>query len=224
MFLLTRCVTWSVSFPVQSEMRIKVLGCLYILSTYSSCIYLVSILFIQHFQWWKASVIIPPPLPHVQLRTEATTTTVLLSNLPQLVLPYAMLWNPLLQLLPTCVGTGRPVCVIDTCVGSLELKSWTNKFITTQKFTLLNTLCCLFQQCFCVPLAMNYVLLIQDFLSKFCQAHIPFVLLHRTGFVKQFIQSTMSLIQHGMTLLVWNVLLLIEGTTSQCRLQIKLKN
>ena len=31
------------------------------------------------------------------------------------------------------------------------------------------------------------------------QDHIPFVLLHKTGFLKQFIQSVLSLVQQGMT-------------------------
>lgn len=195
MFLLSGCVTWRVSFPVPGEMHINWLP---VYTTYVFFLY-------NTFSGGRQvplSVIIPPPLPHDQLRTEATTTTVLLSNLPQLVLPYAMLWNPLLQLLPTRVGTGRPVCIIDTCVGSLELKCWkvgqTNSLQPRILHTFEHTVL-LVSAVFLCSFGHEVCSTDPRLLEQFCPAHIPFVLLHRTGFVKQFFQSTMSLIQHGMT-------------------------
>lgn len=145
------------------------------------------------------SVIISPPLPHDQLRTEAPTA--LLSNLPQFVLPYVMLWNPLLQLLPTRVGTGIPVCTIGSCVGSLELKCWKvgqanslqPRIVHTFEHTVL-----LVSAVFLCSFGHEVCSTDPRFLEQFSQAHVPFVLLHRTGFVKQFIQSTMSLIQQGL--------------------------
>ena len=151
------------------------------------------------------SVVIVPPLPHDQLISKTFSQEGTVDVVPVLsgcVLPYVMLWNPIMQLLPSHtrgIGLG---CSVEHCVGSLVLKCWKvgqthslqPRILHTVEHTVL-----LVSALYSCSFGHEISSTDPNFLMQISQDHIPFVLLHKTGFLKQFIQSVLSLVRQGMT-------------------------
>ena len=122
--------------------------------------------------------------------------------LPKCVLPYVMFWNPIMQLLPSRTSEIGQVCSVENCVGSLVLKCWKigqthslqPRILHTVEHTVL-----LVSALYSCSFGHEVSSIDPKFLMQISQDHIPFVLLHKTGFLKQFIQSMMSLVRQGMT-------------------------
>ena len=96
------------------------------------------------------------------------------------------------------VGEHKPMCTFDDCIGSLDPMCWkvgqSNSLQSRILHTLHHTVLLVSTVHLC---SFGHELCSTDpkFLDQFSQAHIPFVPLHRTGFVKQ---STIALTLQGM--------------------------
>ena len=108
-----------------------------------------------------------------------------------------MLWNPIQ---PTYAV--RPVCMHENCAGSLVLKCWKMGQTHSLQPRILHDCKCtvlLVAALYSCPFGHEVSSTDPRLMSQLPQEQIPFVLLHKTGFLKHFAASVLELVAQGMT-------------------------
>jgi len=145
------------------------------------------------------SVVISPPPPHDQVLHAQTAECPL--DLAHYILPYVLLWNPIEQFI-TAFGD-KPTCIRENCEGLLALQRWkVGQTHSLQPRVLHSCKCTVLLVAALYSCSCGHEVSSTDpnLLSKVSQEHIPFVLMHRTGFLKEFVNSVIELVFQGMTL------------------------
>ena len=138
-------------------------------------------------------MVIPPLSPHGLLPHDQLEWSC--DNFAGYILPYVLLWNPLQQF--------HLVCVHDHCRSPLLLKCWKlgqanslqPRVLHTSEHTVI-----LVSAVYVCP-AGHEVSSTDPRLMEYVGDHnIPFILLHKTGFMRNFVHTVIELVQQGMTL------------------------
>lgn len=148
------------------------------------------------------SVIISPPLCYDRAQTAQRGTESQLSddNLAHCILPFVLLWNPIQQFISSYED--NPPCTTNNCGGSLALKCWKVGQTLSLQPRILHTCdhtVLLVSALYSCTFGHEVSSTNPYILSKLPQQHIPFILMHRTGFLKEFVESGIELIVQGMT-------------------------
>ena len=146
-------------------------------------------------QYINTAIIEPPPFQ--QLLSE--TNKVIPTDLSGLLLPRVMLWHPLVQF-PLLFQT-LAVCPNEHCTGLLQFHEWViGQSKGKQPRSIHDTKSIVLLIGAIYKCSENHVVYSTDprYLKRIDRVHLPFVLLHRTGFTRTFIHCVISLAQEGL--------------------------
>ncbi len=164
----------------------------------------------------------PPSFQELLFSTETITDSTDLVD--ALLLPHAIIWDPVVQILQS---PGLNICPNENCDGLLELNAWTtgqNK--ATQPRLLHNTRYPVLLIGAIYKCSSNHHTIFSTdprLLQRINSIEVPFILLHRTGFIREFIQCIVSLAEEGMSLqaIVRHIKTLRENLTADLLVKLK---
>lgn len=141
----------------------------------------------------QQGVVITPPV-------DSTVTVAEESTLGGHILPYVMFWDPIHKFADTLSNQ----CLCESCSGTLRVKCWRTGQSLSMQPRLLHGIehnVLLVSPIYICEYSHTLSSTDPRLTENILQEHIPFILLHRTGFTRHFVNTIVHLYREGMPIL-----------------------
>ena len=122
------------------------------------------------------------------------------STFGEQILPYIMFWDPIQKF----VGKLANQCMFESCSGTVRVKCWRTGQSLSMQPRLLHCIeynVLLISPIYICEYSHTFSSTDPRLTENILQEHIPFILLHRTGFTRHFVNTVVHLYREGMAIL-----------------------